>query len=249
MPFLPKPFIHLAERSWAIKLKLKTKFISQERLGHSVHVSAHSKYAGITASLFTWLFRYENACFYEFFVFRVFFYVYACLRTHAFVCWEVDLANRYLCGYPVYAACVVRGLSQSFQAVAIWWQPVPMCPCPDQLSQFQSSGPPTCTAAPINTLEFREIKTLLHFRRWITEGAAPELCGGPPAHPHGCSFLPTPSKSPHPTRSHVLPGHRTPRGARPRGHLRLACVHQPCCWGHFFYHLLGKTSSHKSEHF
>lgn len=42
VPFLPKPFIHLAERSWAIKLKLKTKFISQECLGHGVPVSAHS---------------------------------------------------------------------------------------------------------------------------------------------------------------------------------------------------------------
>lgn len=94
-----------------------------------------------------------------------FFPLCACLRTHAFVWWEVDLANTFLFEYPNYTACVIHGLLQSFQALAICLQPVLKSFSPAQLNEFRSSGQPTSTAIPTNSLEVTGVNSLIHFRR------------------------------------------------------------------------------------
>lgn len=96
------------------------------------------------------------------------------------------------------------------QAASICLQPVLMCPCCAQLSEFKNSGYPTSTATPSNTLEGIEIKTLLHFRKRIVElscveapqpihmgAAASHSLQVPPSHPQPCPAWPqTPFRVP-----------------------------------------------------
>lgn len=108
-------------------------------------------------------------------------------------------------------------------------------PCPAQW--VKGSGQPPSTATPTSTLKVTEIKTRLHF-------TATELCRGSSVHPHGCSLLTIPTKTLHPTRSHVLPGHKHPSGCPATGqcHTRqfwLLCAPSLVMTRSFSHHLLG----------
>lgn len=85
-------------------MELKTKFISQNCLGHGVHVSAHSEHAGIPATTFAWIFISEICDFLNGISSDFFFCFHSCMFKDTFALWEVDLVNTYLSGNAIYIA-------------------------------------------------------------------------------------------------------------------------------------------------
>lgn len=134
----------------------------------------------------------------------------------------------------LYSICY---MPRSLQAANICLQPVLMCSCCAQLSEFKSSGQPTYTAIPSNDLEGIEIKTLLHFRKQIVElscvetpqpihtgAAASHSLQIPPSHPQACPAWPQ--------KPFRVPRHRE----TPSTHV---CAPTLLLLASFFHHLLG----------